>query len=73
MDPMVALSEADAYTLLEVSELVAVRMHASNPRYQYCDCDTNVGLMGHEDLIVALAPDTSNAVVVVPDTRVIEV
>ena len=29
--------------------------------------------MGHKDLMVALEPDTSNAVVVVDDTRVMEV
>ena len=32
-----------------------------------------MGWMGHEDLIVALEPDTSNVVVVMVDTRAIEV
>ena len=67
------LLEVDMYTLVEVSEAVAVRMHSSDLKYQDCDCDPNMGLMGHEDLMVTLAPDTSNAVVVVADTRVIEV
>ena len=52
---------------------VLVRMHSSDPKYQDCDCDPNGGLMGHEDLMVALAPDTSNSVVVVVDTRAMEV
>ena len=32
-----------------------------------------MGLMGHKDLIVALAPDNRTAVVVVVDTRAMEV
>ena len=32
-----------------------------------------MGLMGHKDLMVALRPDTSDTVVVMVDTRVIEV
>ena len=73
MDPTGALLEADAYTVVEVSEAVAVRTHASDPKYQDCDCDPNMGLMGHEDLMVALVPNTSNAVVVVVNTRAMEV
>ena len=73
VDPMGALLEVGVYTVVEVSEAGAVRMHASDQRYWYCDCDPNLGQMGHEDLMVALGPDTSNAVVVMADTRVIEV
>ena len=68
-----ALLEAGMYTAVEVSDAAMVRTHASDQRYQYCDCGPNVGLMGHEDLMVALGPDTSNAVVVVVDTRAMEV
>ena len=32
-----------------------------------------MGLMGQEDLMVALGPDTSNAVVVMVDTRAMKV
>ena len=32
-----------------------------------------MGQMGHKDLMVALGPDTSNTVVVVVDTRAMEV
>ena len=32
-----------------------------------------MGLMGHEYLMVALGPDTSNTVVVMVDTRAMEV
>ena len=70
---MVALLEADTYTVVEVSEVVAVRTHSSDPKYQECDCDPNMCLMDHEDLMVALTPNTSNAVVVMADTRVMEV
>ena len=66
------LLEADAYTVVKVSEAAAVRMHASDQRYRDCDCDPNMGWMGHEDLVVALGPDTSNAVVVVVNTRAME-
>ena len=70
---MGALSEAGMYTVVEVSEAVAERTHASYQRYQYGDCDPNAGQMGKEDLMVALGLDTSNKVVVVVDTRVMEV
>ena len=73
MDPTGDLLPADAYTVVEVLEAVAGRPHASNPRYQYCDCDPNMGLMGHEDLMVILGPNTSNIVVVMADTNIIEV
>ena len=63
------LLEVDAYTVVEVSEAVAVRMHSSYPKYRDCDCDPNVGQMGHEDLMVILVPSVSNAVVVVVNTR----
>ena len=69
VDPTGALLEAHMYTVVEVLETAAVRTHASNQRYQYCYCGPNMGQMGHEDLMVALGPDTSNAVVVMVDTR----
>ena len=75
VDPTGDLLEADAYTVVEVLEAAAVRMHASDPKYRYCDCDPNVGRMGHEDLVVTLAPntETSNVVVVVVGTRNMEI
>ena len=73
VDPMGDLLEVDAYTVVEVLEAAVVRMHASNQRYWYCDCDPNMGQMGHKDLVVALAPDTSKAVVVMVDNRAMEV
>ena len=71
MDPTRDLLKAYAYTVVEVLEAVAVTMHSSDPKYRDCDCDPNVGLMGHKDLMVALGPniDISNAVVVVVGTR----
>ena len=63
--PTGALLEVGVYTLVEVLEAAVVRPHASNWRYQDCYCDPNVGLLGHEDLMVALGPDNSNAVVVI--------
>ena len=73
VDPTVALLEAGMYTAVDVSDAATVRTHASDQRYQYCDCGPKVGLMGHEDLMVALGPDTSDEVVVVVDTRAMEV
>ena len=70
---MVALLEAAIYTAEEVLDAAMVRTHASDQKYWYCDCGPNVGLMGNEDLIVALRPDSSNAVVVVVDTRAMQV
>ena len=70
---MVALLEAAIYTAVEVLDAAMVGTHASDQKYQYCDCGPNVGLMGNEDLIVALGPDSSNAVVVVVDTRAMQV
>ena len=58
---------------MEVSQAVAMRTYASNYRYQDCCCDPNMSLVGHEDLMAALTPDTINAVVVVADTRALEV
>ena len=53
VDPTMALLEAGMYTTGKVLDSAMVRTHASDQRYQYCDCGPNVGLMGHEDLIVA--------------------
>ena len=66
------LLEADAYTVVEVSEAVAARMHSSDMKYQDCDCDPNMGRMGHKDLMITLAPDTSSKVVVVVKTKAME-
>ena len=68
-----ALLEVGMYTVVEVLEAAAARTHASDQKYPYCYCGPNVGLMGYEDLMVALGPDTSNAVVVMVDTRAIKV
>ena len=73
VDPTGDLLEADTYTVVEVSEAVVVRMHSSDPKYWDCDCDPNVGWMGHEDLVVTLGPNTGNAVVVTVNTRAMEV
>ena len=68
-----ALLEVDMYTMVQVSEAAVVRTHASDQRYQCCDYGSNMGRMGHKDLVVTLGPDVSNTVVVVVDTRVMEV
>ena len=73
VDPTGALLVEDMYTVVEVLDTVAEMTYASNQRYWYCDCEPNVGLMGHKDLMVALGPDTSNVVVVMVDTRAMEV
>ena len=73
VDPTGDLLEADTYTVVGVSEAVAVRKHSNDPKYQDCCCDPNVGWMGHKDLMVILAPNISNVVVVVFSTRAIEV
>ena len=73
VDPTVALLEAGAYTMVVVLDAVAVRTHANNQRYWDCYCGPSVGLMGLKDLIVTLALDNSTAVVVVVDTRAMEV
>ena len=67
------LLEADMYIVVEILESEVVRMHANVKRYRDCCCDPNMGRMGHKDLMVALALDISNAVVVVVNTRAIEV
>ena len=73
VDPTVALLEAGMNTTVVVLDTVIVRTHTSDQRYRYCDCGSNTGLMGHEDLMIALGPDTSDTVVVVVDTRAMEV
>ena len=73
VDSMVALLEAGMYTAVEVSDAAIVRTHASEESYQYSYCGPSMGQMGHEDLIVALGPDTSNIVVILVDTRAMEV
>ena len=73
VDPIVALLEVGMHTTVEVSDAAMVRTDSSDQRYLYCYCGPNVGLIGHEDLIIALGPDISNAVVVVVDTRAMEV
>ena len=75
VDPIVGLVEAGVYTMVEVLEAVAVQIHTSDSRYQDCYCDPNIGRMGHKDPVATLAPntDTSNAVVVEINTKVIEV
>ena len=67
------LLEVDAYTMVKVSEAVVVRMHSSDPKYRDCDCYPNMGLVGHEDLMVALGPNTGNTVMVLVNTGAIEV
>ena len=67
------LLEADAYTVEEVPDAAVVQACANDPKYQDCYYDPNVGLMGHEDLMVALGHNINNAVVVVANIRAIEV
>ena len=59
--------------MVEVSEAVVVRMHSSDLKYRDCDCDPNIGWIGHENLVVTLGPNTGNAVVVMVDTKATEV
>ena len=54
-------------------EAVVVRMHSRDPKYRDCDYDPNVGQMSHEDLMVVLAPNISNVVVVSVNNRATEV
>ena len=58
--PTGALLEADAYIVVEVLEAAVVRTHSSDLKYRDCCCDPNMGRMGHEDLMVILAPNISN-------------
>ena len=73
VDPTGDLLEADAYIVVEVSDNVVVRAHTSNPKYRYCYCNPNMGLMGHEDLMVTLAHNINNAMVVLANIRAMEV
>ena len=73
VDHMVALVEVDMYTVVVVLDAVAVRTHTSDQKYRDWYCGPSMGLKSHEDLVVALAPDSSTTVVVVVDTRVMEV
>ena len=66
---MGALLEVDMYALVEVSEAVVVRMHSSDPKYRDCCCAPNVGWMGHKDLMVILATNINNEVVVMANIR----
>ena len=63
----------DTYTVEEVPDAAVVWACANDPKYRDCYCDPNVGLMGHEDLIVALGHNINNAVVVVANIRATEV
>ena len=72
VDPTGDLLEVDAYTVVEVSKAAAVRIYSSDLKYRDCDCDPNMGRIGHEDLMVALALDTSNEMVLVANTRAME-
>ena len=73
VDPTAALLEAGIYTAVDVSDAAIVRTHASDQTYLYYCCGPNMGLMGHDDLMVTLGPDISNAVVVAVATRDMEV
>ena len=67
------LLEADAYTVEEVLDAAVVRACANDPKYRDCYCDPNVGLMGHEDLMVALGHNINIVVVVVANVRATKV
>ena len=71
--PTGALLEADAYIVVEVPDDAVVQTCASDPKYQYCYCGPNMGLMGHEDLMVILGHDINNVVVVVANIKVTKV
>ena len=73
MDPIGDLLEADACIVVEVLDDAVVWACASDPKYQYCCCDPNVGLMGHKDLMVTLKHNINNAVVIVANIRATEV
>ena len=73
VDPMGDLLEADMYTVVEVPDAAVVWACTNDPKYQDCYCDPNVGLMGHEDLMVTLGHNINNAVVVVTNVRATEV
>ena len=70
---MGVLLEADTYTVVEVLDDAVVWVCASNPKYQYCYCDPNVGLMGYEDLMVDLGHNIYNMVVDVANIKATEV
>ena len=61
------------YIVVEVLDDAVVWAHASDPKYRYCYCDPNVGLMGHKDLMVTLGHNINNMVVVVANIRATEV
>ena len=67
------LLEADMYILEEVPDAAVVWAHDNDPKYQDCYCDPNVGLMGHEDLMVTLGHNTNNMVVVLANIGATEV
>ena len=67
------LLEADAYIVVEVLDDVVVWTRASDLKYWYCCYGANMGLMGHEDLMVDLGHNTNNLVVVVANIRATEV
>ena len=67
------LLEADTYIVVEVPNDAVVLACASDPKYQYCYCDPNMGLMCHEDLMVALGHNINNVVVVIANIRAIKV
>ena len=67
------LLEADAYTVEEVPDTVVVQACANDPKYRDCNCDPNVGLMGHKDLMVAFGKTINNAVVFKANIRAMEV
>ena len=73
VDPTGDLLEVDVYTVVEVLEAAVVRIHSSDPKYQDCCCNPNVGQMSHKDLMVILAPSIGNVVVVAVKTRATEV
>ena len=71
--PTGVLLEVDVYIVVEVLNDAVVQACASDPKYQYCYCDPNMGQMGHEDLMVDLGHNINNAVVVMANIRAIEV
>ena len=70
---MGALLEVDMYTVGEVLEVVLVRMIPVIQNTEIVVVTPTWAQMGHEDLMVALVPDISNAIVVLVNKKDTEV
>ena len=71
--PKRALLKVDIYIVVEFLDNVVVRACASDPKYQYCYCNPNMGLMGNKDLMVIFGYNIHNSVLVMANIRATEV